>query len=85
MWNILKGVIILIVVNARYFPEIGVHMLNGYTTNLNYSAAYNEVLKTVQTISSTANIESISFVKCIESNETGLTFGGFHVSVKFKE
>ena len=33
MWNILKGVIILIVVNARYFPEIGVHMLNGYTSN----------------------------------------------------
>ena len=75
----------LIVVNARYFPEIGVHMLNGYTTNNNYSAAYIEVLNTVQNISSTANIESIHLTKCIESNETGLTFGAFHVSVKFKE
>lgn len=64
---------------------MGLHMFNGYTTNKTYNAAYNEVMTEISKISSTANVENINMVKCIESNETGLTLGGFYVSVKFKE
>lgn len=81
----MKEVIKLIVVNARYFPQMELHMFNGYTTNKTYTAAYNEVITEINKISSTANVESINMIKCLESNETGLTFGGFYVSVKFKE
>lgn len=75
----------LIVVNARYFTQMGWYMLNGYTNNKTYNAAYNEVMTEISKISSTANVENINMVKCIESNETGFTLGGFYVSVKFKE
>lgn len=75
----------LIVVNARYFPQMGLYMFNGYTTNKTYNAAYNEVMTEISKISSTANVENINMVKCIESNETGFTLGDFYVSVKFKE
>ena len=34
----------MVVVNARYFPQLRVHMLNGFTTNKAYTAAYNEVI-----------------------------------------
>lgn len=75
----------MIVVNARSFTEIGVHMWDGYTNAKTYAAAYNEVLAEIAKISPNAEIESIRLTKCIESNVTGLTFSGFHVTVKFKE
>lgn len=81
----MKEVIKLIVVNARSFPEIGVHMWQGYTTAKTYAAAYNEVLGEIAKISTNAEIETIYMTKGIESNVTGLTFSGFHVTVKFKE
>ena len=75
----------MIVVNARSFPAIGVHMWQGYTTAKTYAAAYNEVLGEIAKISTNAEIETIYMTKGIESNVTGLTFSGFHVTVKFKE
>lgn len=60
-------------------------MVNGYTTNKTYNGAYYEVMAEISKISSTANVENINMVKCIESNNTWLTSVGFYVSVKFKE
>jgi hypothetical protein len=75
----------LIVVNARYFPNMKLHFINGYTTNKSYTAAYNEAINTINSVSANAEIEVITLTKCIESNETGLNFGGYHVTAKFKE
>ena len=75
----------LIVVNARYFTQMGLYMFNGYTNNKTYNAAYNEVMTEISKISSTANVEEINMVNCIESNKTGLPLVGCYVSVKFKE
>ena len=75
----------MIVVNARAFTEIGAHMWNGYTNAKTYAAAYNEVLAEIAKISPNAEIETIYMSKAIESNVTGLTFGGYYVTLKFKE
>ena len=81
----MKGVINLIVVNARYFPQMGVHMLNGFTTNKTYTAAYNEVITEISKFASAADVESISLIKCIDSNVEGLNYGGYYVTAKIKE
>ena len=60
-------------------------MWNGYTNAKTYAAAYNEVLGEIAKISTNAEIETIYMSKAIESNVTGLTFGGYYVTLKFKE
>ena len=81
----MKEVVKLIVVNARSFTEIGVHMWDGYTNAKTYAAAYNEVLGEIEKNFPNAEIETIYMTKGIESNVTGLTFSGYHVTLKFKE
>lgn len=77
--------IILIIVNASYFPQTGVHMLNGFTTNKTYTAAYNEAITEISKFANDANVESISLTKCIDSNVNGLNYGGYYVTAKIKE
>lgn len=81
----MKEVIKLIVVNARSFTEIGVHMWNGYTNSKTYAAAYNEVLEEIAKIFPNAEIETIYMTKAIESNVTGLNYGGYYVTAKIKD
>lgn len=75
----------MVVVNARYFPQLKVHMLNGFTTNKTYTAAYNEAMAEISKFASAADVESISMTKCIDSNVEGLNYGGYYVTVKIKE
>ena len=75
----------MVVVNARYFPQLKVHMLNGFTTNKTYTAAYNEVMTEISKFASTADVDSISMIKCIDSNVDGLNYGGYYVTAKIKE
>lgn len=75
----------MIVINARYYPKVKMHFITGYTTNKAYTAAYSEVINTINSVAPNAEIETITLTKCIESNETGLNFGGYHVTAKFKE
>lgn len=64
---------------------MGVHMLNGFTTNKTYTAAYNEVITEISKFASAADVESISLIKCIDSNVEGLNYGGYYVTAKIKE
>lgn len=75
----------MVVVNARYFPQLRVHMLNGFTTNKTYTAAYNEAMAEISKFATAADVESISLTKCIDSNVEGLNYGGYYVTAKIKE
>ena len=75
----------MVVVNARYFPQLKVHMLNVFTTNKTYTAAYNEAMAEISKFASAADVESISLTKCIDSNVEGLNYGGYYVTAKIKE
>ena len=75
----------MIVVNARYFPQLKVHMFNGFTTNKTYTAAYNEAMAEIAKFTSAADVESITLTKCIDSNVEGLNYGGYYVTAKIKD
>lgn len=75
----------MIVVNASYFPQTGVHMLNGFTTNKSYTASYNEAIAEISKFAHDANVESITLTKCIDSNVEGLNYGEYYVTAKIKE
>ena len=64
---------------------MGVHMLNGFTTNKAYTAAYNEVITEISKLANAADVESISLTKCIDGNVEGLNYGGYYVTAKIKE
>lgn len=74
----------LIVINCRYYEQIKTHVLHGYTTAIEYNAAYNEVLTEISKFTSSKNVESISLTKLPGSNVTNLTFAGYSAIVKVK-